>query len=183
MSGHDYIAWALGAVAVVVLALTAYAIGVASQQDTTEEALELARRLGSALAEERAAVVALESEVASLTVALEEAARETTRLSDEVARLKAEAATWDDAEASWYGPGLYGNLTASGVRYTEDTWGVAHRTLPFGTRIQIAFRGRVVTVPVIDRGPYVAGRTLDLSAAVARTLGFSGVQWVKWRGV
>ena len=67
--------------------------------------------------------------------------------------------------ASWYGPGFYGNRTACGQVYTPEIIGVAHRTLPCGTMVTIQFRGRSMTVPVIDRGPYVAGRTLDLSNA------------------
>jgi hypothetical protein len=67
--------------------------------------------------------------------------------------------------ASWYGPGFYGNRTACGQIYTPQIIGVAHRTLPCGTLVVIEFRGRSMTVPVIDRGPYVAGRTLDLSNA------------------
>lgn len=67
--------------------------------------------------------------------------------------------------ASWYGPGFYGNRTACGQIYTPEIIGVAHRTLPCGTLVTIEFRGRTMTVPVIDRGPYIAGRTLDLSNA------------------
>jgi rare lipoprotein A len=67
--------------------------------------------------------------------------------------------------ASWYGPGFYGNKTACGQVYTPEIIGVAHRTLPCGTMVTIEFRGRAMTIPVIDRGPYIAGRTLDLSNA------------------
>jgi rare lipoprotein A len=67
--------------------------------------------------------------------------------------------------ASWYGPGFYGNRTACGQVYTPQIIGVAHRTLPCGTMVTIEFRGRTMTTPVIDRGPYIAGRTLDLSNA------------------
>jgi rare lipoprotein A (RlpA)-like double-psi beta-barrel protein len=67
--------------------------------------------------------------------------------------------------ASWYGPGFYGNRTACGQIYTPEIIGVAHRTLRCGTLLVLEYRGRSVTVPVIDRGPYIAGRTLDLSNA------------------
>jgi len=67
--------------------------------------------------------------------------------------------------ASWYGPGFYGNRTACGQVYTPETIGVAHRTLRCGTMLVLEYRGRMMTVPVIDRGPYIAGRTLDLSNA------------------
>jgi hypothetical protein len=73
--------------------------------------------------------------------------------------------------ASWYGPGFYGNRTACGQTYTPEIIGVAHRTLPCGTLVVIEYRGRTLTVPVIDRGPYVAGRTLDLSQATHVAIG------------
>lgn len=73
--------------------------------------------------------------------------------------------------ASWYGPGFYGNRTACGQTYTPEIIGVAHRTLPCGTIVVIEYRGRVMTVPVIDRGPYIAGRTLDLSNATRLAMG------------
>ena len=72
--------------------------------------------------------------------------------------------------ASWYGPGFYGNRTACGQLYTPQIIGVAHKTLPCGTMLELEFRGRVVTVPVIDRGPFIAGRTLDLSNATRAAL-------------
>ena len=72
--------------------------------------------------------------------------------------------------ASWYGPGFYGNRTACGQLYTPEIVGVAHRTLPCGTMLELEFRGRVVRVPVIDRGPFIAGRTLDLSNATRAAL-------------
>jgi len=72
--------------------------------------------------------------------------------------------------ASWYGPGFYGNRTACGLTYTPELLGVAHRTLPCGTLVTLAFRGKSVTVPVIDRGPFIAGRSLDLSNATRLVL-------------
>lgn len=73
--------------------------------------------------------------------------------------------------ASWYGPGFYGNRTACGQVYSPQIMGVAHKTLPCGTLLVLSYGGRSVTVPVIDRGPYVAGRTLDLSNATKASLG------------
>src|SRR5699024_2539280 len=63
--------------------------------------------------------------------------------------------------ASWYGPGEYGRRTACGVRLTKATLGVAHKTLPCGAQVQVYYKGRQLTVPVIDRGPFVKGRTWD----------------------
>jgi rare lipoprotein A (peptidoglycan hydrolase) len=76
--------------------------------------------------------------------------------------------------ASWYGPGLYGNHLACGGRLTAGTLGVAHKSLPCGTMVTFRYGGRSVRVPVVDRGPYVAGREYDLTAATAARLGFRG---------
>jgi len=78
------------------------------------------------------------------------------------------------AVASWYGPGLYGNGVACGGTLQPSTLGVANRTLPCGTRVTLRYRGRQVTVPVIDRGPYVAGRDYDLTGATRARLHFTG---------
>jgi rare lipoprotein A len=75
--------------------------------------------------------------------------------------------------ATWYGPGFYGNRTACGQALTEDLLGVAHRTLPCGTPVTLAFKGRMIVVPVIDRGPFTRGIVWDLTAATARALGFT----------
>ena len=88
-----------------------------------------------------------------------------------------------DGHVSWYGPGLYGNRTACGHTYSESILGVAHKSLPCGTRI--TFRnpanGRVITVPVIDRGPYIAGRTWDLSRAACAALDHCYTGPLEWR--
>ncbi|MDQ4024628.1 MAG: septal ring lytic transglycosylase RlpA family protein [Actinomycetota bacterium] len=75
--------------------------------------------------------------------------------------------------ATWYGPGFYGNRTACGRVLGYDTLGVAHRTLPCGTKVAIMYGGRTVTVTVIDRGPY-ARSNWDLTRATAERLRFSG---------
>ena len=75
--------------------------------------------------------------------------------------------------ATWYGPGLYGNRTACGKRLRRGTMGVAHKSLPCGTRVTFYRSGRFVTVPVIDRGPFRAGVAWDLTAAAARKLGMA----------
>jgi rare lipoprotein A len=78
------------------------------------------------------------------------------------------------AYASWYGPGLYGNRLACGGTLGAGTQGVAHRTLPCGTKVRLKRGRRTVRVPVVDRGPFVGGREYDLTAATARRLGFHG---------
>lgn len=79
------------------------------------------------------------------------------------------------AEASWYGPGLYGNGTACGGRLEPSTIGVAHKSLPCGTKLTIRYHGRQVKARVIDRGPYVPGREFDLTEAVKSRLGMGGI--------
>ena len=76
------------------------------------------------------------------------------------------------AAASWYGPGFYGNRTACGQTLGTGTLGVAHKTMPCGTRVTLRYNGREVTVPVIDRGPYAHGREYDLTGATRSRLGF-----------
>jgi peptidoglycan lytic transglycosylase len=82
--------------------------------------------------------------------------------------------------ASWYG--IYGGPLACGGSLGYSQLGVAHKTLPCGTKVTIRYRGRQVTVPVIDRGPYVGGREWDLTGATARALGFDGVGTI-WTSV
>ncbi|MGH2905215.1 MAG: septal ring lytic transglycosylase RlpA family protein [Solirubrobacterales bacterium] len=76
-------------------------------------------------------------------------------------------------KATWYGPGFYGHRTACNIKLTRRTLGVAHRSLPCGSKVEFFNAGRKVTVPVIDRGPYVHGVTWDLTLATARALGTS----------
>lgn len=88
-------------------------------------------------------------------------------------------------KASWYGPGFHGKLTASGTRYNQHGLTAAHKTLPFGTRLKVSYRGRAVTVTVTDRGPFIRGRSLDLSRGAAAQLGMidAGVGDVCWKAV
>jgi rare lipoprotein A (peptidoglycan hydrolase) len=78
------------------------------------------------------------------------------------------------------GAAAFGRKTACGGVITQDTEGVAHPTLPCGARIFVTFHGHTVLVPVVDRGPYTAGRQFDLTDALARRLGLSGVQEIHW---
>ena len=73
------------------------------------------------------------------------------------------------AGASWYGGG--GGL-ACGGSLSDSTLGVANKTLPCGTLVTLHYGSRTVRVPVIDRGPYVAGREYDLTVATKAALGF-----------
>jgi len=76
------------------------------------------------------------------------------------------------AGASYYGPGLYGGALACGGTLQPGTLGVAHKTLPCDSKVTLRYRRRTITVPVIDRGPYVAGRDYDLTAATRARLHF-----------
>lgn len=82
--------------------------------------------------------------------------------------------------ASYYGPGLYGNRTACGQVMTTTLQGVAHRTLPCGTVVRLTHAGRSVAVPVVDRGPFIAGREFDLTYATKLALGCPDLCWVGW---
>jgi hypothetical protein len=82
--------------------------------------------------------------------------------------------------ASWYGPGFFENrlpcwpwLAANGlpIQFLPDTWGVAHKSLPCGTMVTLTHGANTVTAPVVDRGPYIAGREFDLSPRVKAALG------------
>lgn len=75
-----------------------------------------------------------------------------------------------DRNVSWYGPGFYGHRTACGYTYTKTILGVAHKTLPCGTKVAFKYNGISIIVPVIDRGPYVTGRQWDLSGALCTYL-------------
>ena len=84
---------------------------------------------------------------------------------------------------SWYGPGFYGKRTACGQAMTESLVGVAHRTLPCGTKITFKnpSNGRIVTAPVVDRGPYVSGRQWDLTGGLCLKLGHCYTGSIAWK--
>jgi rare lipoprotein A len=76
------------------------------------------------------------------------------------------------ALATWFGPGFYGQRTACGQTLTPVVVGVANRTLPCGTLVKVSYKGRRLTLPVIDRGPYGHnGADWDLTTEAARALG------------
>jgi len=88
---------------------------------------------------------------------------------------------WRSARVSWYGPGFYGNTMAGGGTLQPGSMVVAHRSLPFGTRIEFSYKGRTCVAVVQDRGPFVGGRTFDLGPGTAKALGFGGVGTVDYR--
>jgi len=86
-------------------------------------------------------------------------------------------------EASWYGPGFYGNRTASGEVFRPGTLTAAHRTLPFGTKVRVTnlWNGRSTVVRINDRGPFHGNRVIDLAHGAAQSLGVtaSGIAQVR----
>jgi hypothetical protein len=84
---------------------------------------------------------------------------------------QATLAVYKQILATWYGPGFYGNRTACGEKLTRYIVGLADRTLPCGTPVSLSYNGRTLTLPVIDRGPYANGATIDLTHAAAQELG------------
>ncbi|MEM6448957.1 MAG: septal ring lytic transglycosylase RlpA family protein [Cyanobacteria bacterium P01_D01_bin.105] len=78
--------------------------------------------------------------------------------------------------ASWYGPGFHGRMSANGEIFNQNALTAAHRTLPFGTYVRVTnlYNGAAVTVRINDRGPYAGDRIIDLSAAAADVIGLTG---------
>jgi len=93
--------------------------------------------------------------------------------SSEPTSQQARTADYRSAKATWYGPGLYGNKMACGATLRHRTLGVAHKSLPCGTKVALRYQGHTVVVPVIDRGPYSRGVSYDLTEATARQLGMT----------
>jgi rare lipoprotein A len=76
-------------------------------------------------------------------------------------------------KASWYGPRFHGRVTANGEIYDQMAFTAAHKSLKFGTLLKLTNKknGKSVIVRINDRGPYIPGRQLDVSKAVAMELG------------
>jgi len=76
--------------------------------------------------------------------------------------------------ATYYASVLEGNPTASGEPYEPERYTAAHKSLPLGTELRVAYGGEAVEVVVNDRGPFVEGHDLDLSLAAAQEIGLTG---------
>ena len=90
------------------------------------------------------------------------------------------SARGEECVASVYGVGdssQPGTTTASGIPLDDNAMTAAHKTLPFGSTVQVTNKktGHSVTVTITDRGPYVKGRCIDLTTAGARALGLAGL--------
>lgn len=84
--------------------------------------------------------------------------------------------TW----ATWYKDG---RRTANGERFNPNGMTAAHRTLPFGTMLNVSYKGRSIVVRINDRGPFRKRVGLDLSRGAARAIGCSGKCLVSYRVV
>jgi rare lipoprotein A (peptidoglycan hydrolase) len=85
------------------------------------------------------------------------------------------------AGASWYGgSNMWGRSTACGQVLRPSTIGVANKTLPCGTPVKFIWHGHAIVAPVIDRGPYVKGRSWDLTSAAAEALEFEGIGRIRY---
>ncbi len=83
--------------------------------------------------------------------------------------------------ASWYGADFNGHLTANGEVYDMYAYTAAHKTLPLGTVVKVTNEenGMTTEVRINDRGPYVAGRVIDLSRTAGRAIGMREVGTAK----
>jgi rare lipoprotein A len=82
--------------------------------------------------------------------------------------------------ASWYDCAKPGECskskrTANGEKFNPNALTAAHKSLPFGTKVRITYKGKSVVVRINDRGPFIRGRHIDLSRAAARKIGCPGV--------
>ncbi len=121
------------------------------------------------LPEPVSAAPAANQQMAALS--LPAAVSEETRASLTPSNKQTERASYGLASYYWQG-----SRTASGEKFDKHELTAAHRTLPFGTRVRVTnlASGRSITVRVNDRGPFVAGRVIDVSRAAAEELGMVG---------
>ena len=82
--------------------------------------------------------------------------------------------------ATWYGPGFYGNQTACGQVLRTATIGVAHKTLPCGTKVTFYYHGHSAIARVIDRGPFTRGNDWDLTNGLRKILHFNGSDQIRY---
>jgi hypothetical protein len=90
-------------------------------------------------------------------------------------------ARWQEAAASVWSPASDRQETACGVEVTPETRGLTHPVLPCGVELLVSFEGKTAQAEVVDRGPHGGSAELELTEALARELGFSGTQRIRWR--
>ena len=86
--------------------------------------------------------------------------------------ISAQSTDIQKGEASWYGSKYHGRPTSSGEPYNKNEMTAAHKTLPFGTKVNVINlkHGKSVKVRINDRGPFIPGRIIDLSRKAARRI-------------
>lgn len=78
------------------------------------------------------------------------------------------------AIASFYGSES-GSVCANGDRFIPSKLTAAHKTLPFGTKVKVTYNSKSIVVTINDRGPFIKGRSIDLSSGAAKRIGLTGV--------
>jgi rare lipoprotein A len=140
------------------------------------EAVLAARRLNATTRSQwQSSSVPLETAIPRATATVSPYTEATYIVSAYMPRAYKTTGTSWTAVCSWYGPGFHGRRTASGQVFNENDLTCASRTLPFGTVLALTRGDNRIIVYVNDRGPFIAGRDLDLSKAAAQALGFGGV--------
>lgn len=92
---------------------------------------------------------------------------------NETAHASKVVASWYDCEQP--GECSRSKITASGERFNPNGLTAAHKTFKFGTKLKVTYKGKSVIVRINDRGPFIRGRSLDLSRAAARSIGCKGI--------
>lgn len=145
------------------------------------------RELRAALARERKASRGLRARVSDLVSQVRSLRSQVVALIATVQELRYQASItygpWQASVASTYGlgDGLLGSGLAGGGRLDSERPVFAHKTMPFGTKVEFVRNGRRLVGECQDRGPFIAGREFDLGPRLARELNFGGVGTVKWR--
>jgi hypothetical protein len=172
---HSRMHWTLAHAGVAVFAITLLIPTIVYDLTRAREAVLVAAASGEELVAARE--LSLPNQIAGLRrLALAQATPEPTPDPPALA----EGGPGVVVTASWYGPGFFENrlpcwqwLQANElpILFLPDTWGVAHKTLPCGTLLVLSHGANTITVPVVDRGPYITGRELDLSPRIKSALG------------
>ncbi len=150
------------------------------QADQARALDEVGKQVSSAKKELAASEAALEDYQARIaTVSTRTAKRSAAPKADATQKLAGTGA-WKTAVASHYGRNFTGR-GANGEQIGPYSMMVAHKTLPFGTLVEIEYGGKRAVAKVADRGPYTKGREFDLGPGVVRALDFSGVHEIRYR--
>jgi rare lipoprotein A (peptidoglycan hydrolase) len=157
--------------------------------DRNAQLLSSNHALASRLSVEKAKNAVLSRKVSFLNKELRDLRAQVAHLLGLVADLRFQLTVsygpWRSARASTYGigDGLMGSGLAGAGHLDAVRPVFAHRSMPFGTKVQFTYQGRSIIGECQDRGPYVGGRDFDLGPKIANSLGFGGVSGVKWRVV